>query len=101
MEILEFLLGDEHFPVYRTVTDRESEMLRALLGEAFHFELAEGEPLDDLLFDVLAGVTMRADFFFAPPPESSLVGTFELRDVTVPQPAAGHPGRVPARPRVH
>lgn len=97
MEILEFLLGEEHFPVYRTLTCKESEMLRALLGEAFHFELEEGEPLDELLFDVLSGVTMRADFFFVPPPESSLVGTFELRDVTVPQPSS----RVPARTRVH
>ena len=94
MELVRFLIGNEHFPVYRTVTKSESQMLRALLGAGFHFELEEGEPMDELLFDVLSGVAMRANFYFAPPPRAALLGTFELRDAVVPSPPAGaHPQR--------
>lgn len=89
MEILEFLLGAEQLPVYRTVTTREAEMLRALLGVPFHFELEEGEPLDELLFDVLSTVAMRADFYLSPPADASVLGTFTLRDARIPAPSAG------------
>ena len=34
MEILEFLIGAEQMPVYRTVTPQEAELLRTLLGAA-------------------------------------------------------------------
>lgn len=101
MEILEFLIGDERLPVYRTVTAHESEMLRALLGQEFHFELEDGEPLDELLFEVLSTLAMRADFFLSLPPDASVLGTFSLRDASLPRPGprtASRPGR---RGRVH
>ncbi len=80
MEMLRFLLGAEQLPVYRTVTEHESEMLRALLGSGFYFELEDGEPLDGLLFDARSGVAMRAQVYFALPPGAFVLGTFELRD---------------------
>ena len=103
MQLLQFLIGEESFPVYRTVEDREVRILRALLGADFCFELADGEPMDDLLFQVLSPIAVTADFFFVPPPDSTIVGTFELRDAEIPAPQRGwessrgvHPG-----PRVH
>jgi hypothetical protein len=100
MEILEFLLGSEQLPVYRTVTPKESEVLRGLLGNDFHFPLEEGEPLDDLVFDVLAALAMRSDIFFALPPEADVLGTFELRDAALPAvPARSRP--LVLRPRTH
>jgi hypothetical protein len=94
MQLVEFLIGDENFPVYRTVADREVEILKALLGRDFHFELVDGEPMDELLFDVLTPIAVEADFFFVPPPEATVVGTFELKDVEVPTP---EPRRVRGR----
>jgi hypothetical protein len=102
MEVLEFLLGDEQFAVYRTVTPGESEVFRALLGSDFRFPLEEGEPLDDLVFDVLAVVAMRSDFYFTPPPHADVLGTFELRDTTLSvasKPAQTRP--LALRPRTH
>jgi hypothetical protein len=83
MELVRFLIGSTNFPVYRTITKNESEMLRALLGAGFHFQLEEGEPMDSFLFDVLSAVAMRAEVYFAPPPHSLLLGTFELHDAAV------------------
>ncbi|MBE0616866.1 MAG: hypothetical protein IH608_02910 [Proteobacteria bacterium] len=80
MDIIEFQVADGLFPLYRVVTPGESQMLRALLGEDFRFPLEDGEPLDDLLFDVLAAGGMRSGILFSPPPEARLLGTFELRD---------------------
>jgi hypothetical protein len=98
MEILEFLIGEEQLPIYRTVHDSESEILRALLGAGFCFELRDGEPIDELLFDVLAGVGMRADFFFSPPEGASILGTFEVVDAAIPAPTFELHR---SRPRVH
>jgi len=98
MEILEFLIGEEQLPIYRTVDGSESQILRALLGAGFCFELRDGEPIDELLFDVLAGVGMRADFFFSPPEGASILGTFELVDAAVPIPMSEP---LPMRWRVH
>ncbi len=80
MECVKFLLGASQLPFYRTVSEGESQMFRALLGRGFHFELEEGEPLDELLFDVLSGVAMRAEFYLEPPADAALLGTFELHD---------------------
>jgi hypothetical protein len=101
MEILEFLIGDEQLPVYRTVTPSEAQLLRALLGAEFHFELEEGEPLDELLFDVLAAVAMRADFYSVPPAEASVLGTFELRDGIASAPIKRRAPASPPRGRSH
>lgn len=101
MEILEFLIGDEQFPVYRTVTPREADLLRTLLGASFHFELEEGGAMDELLFDVLANVAMRADVFFARPPDASVLGTFALRDASVSSTTRSAAARGSRRMRVH
>ncbi len=86
MELVCFEIGSERFPVYRTLSPEEGQILRALLGTGFQFPLTDGDPLDALLFEVLATVGMRADFYFTPPVGSSLLGTFELRDERVPAP---------------
>lgn len=86
MEVLEFLLGPEQLPVYRSVTPNESRVLRALLGSAFRFPLEEGEPLDDFVFEVLSALAVRSDFFFSLPLDADLLGTFELRDADLPTP---------------
>ncbi|MHB8763670.1 MAG: hypothetical protein ACYDA8_04925 [Deferrisomatales bacterium] len=93
MDIVRFAIGEECFPIYRTLTRRESRMLRALLGDGFVFPLTDGDPLDKLLFDVLTGVGQRSDFFFALPPEGHLLGTFALPDDEVPAPPPRRRGR--------
>ncbi len=80
MEFLKFLLGSNQVPLYRAVSERESEMFRALLGRGFHFELDEGEPIDTFLFEALSGVAMRANLCLSPPEDAAILGTFELRD---------------------
>lgn len=94
MQLVEFLIGDECLPVYRAVSPGEEQMLAALLGRPFHFVLEEGEPMDQLLFDVLNGVGASSEFFFAPPTDATVLGTFELKDTEVPEPAPR-----PYRPR--
>lgn len=102
MKMLEFLLGEEQLPIYRTVTPQESEVLRALLGADFRFPLVDGEPLDDLVFSVLAAMAMRSDVYFTPPLQADVLGTFELRDASLPMPATPPPlPRRPLRPRTH
>lgn len=101
MEIVEFLIGDEKFPLYRSVTPPEAELLRALLGADFHFALEEGEPLDELVFDALSTLAMRADLFFTPPPASSVLGTFELHDVIRPPASRSSAPRLAGGPRTH
>ncbi len=87
MKLVRFLLGSEELPVYRTVTDQEDEVLKALLGGGFRFELVDGEPVDELLFDVLARISIVPDFYFAPPDGARVVGTFSLRDGATAAPA--------------
>ncbi len=82
MDMVEFTVADGLFPMYRALTPSESQMLRALLGEDFRFPLEDGEPLDELLFDVLAAGGMRAGLLFSLPPDARVLGTFELRDGT-------------------
>ena len=89
MQLVEFLLGNEQFPIYRELTDREEQLLVAALGRDFHFVLEEGEPLDDLLFDVLTRVGASSDFFFTPPNDAAVFGTFEMKDSVVPTPLVG------------
>lgn len=97
MRLVEFLIGDEQFPVYREISEREEQLLTAVLGRDFHFVLEEGEPMDELLFDVLTRVGASASLFFAPPGNASVFGTFEMKDTEVPAPPAG--GRPRARGR--
>jgi hypothetical protein len=87
MQLVEFLIGEECFPIYREITPGEEQMLAALLGRHFHFVLEEGEPMDQLLFDVLTGVGASSDFFFSPPKDAAVLGTFQLRDAEIPEPA--------------
>ena len=101
MEIVEFLIGEAKVPLYRSVTPPEAELLRALLGAEFHFALEEGEPLDELLFDALSALAMRADLFFTPPPESCVLGTFELHDVVRPPVSRRGAPEVAGGPRTH
>ena len=103
MQLVEFLIGEERFPVYQSVADSEVQVLRALLGTNFRFELVDGEPMDELLFEVLTPIAVRANFFFVPPPESNVVGTFEMRDVRVPtpEPREAQPQAPRSRPMVH
>ncbi len=98
MELVCFLVGDGQLPIYRTLALNESQILRALLGSGFEFELREGEPMDELLFQVLAGSGMGATFFFSPPEGASVLGTFEVLDAAIldPRPAQRSP-----KPRVH
>ncbi len=103
MTIVEFLLGADELPVYRAVEDPEIRVLEALLGRDFRFELVDGEPVDALLFDVLARVSIRPDFYFTPPPDAVLLGTFQLRDRPGGRPERRRraPARTPVRPRIH
>jgi hypothetical protein len=80
VEVIRFTPAEGLFPLYRTLSSRESQVLRALLGQDFLYPLVDGEPMDELLFDVLAPVNMSAHFFFACPAGAHLLGTFELRD---------------------
>ncbi len=98
MELVRFLVGEEQLPIYRTVDDNESQILRALLGSGFQFELRDGEPMDELLFDVLARLGMGADFFFSPPSGASILGTFEVMDAAIPNSGSERPW---AKVRVH
>lgn len=86
MQLVEFLIGKEQFPVYRQISGGEEQLLAALLGRDFHFVLEEGEPMDELLFDVLNRVGASSTFFFTPPTDAAVFGTFELRDAVVPGP---------------
>lgn len=86
MRLVEFLLGSEQFPVYREISGKEAQLLAALLGRDFHFVLEEGEPMDELLFDVLNRLGGSSSFFFTPPTDAAVFGTFELRDAVVPGP---------------
>ena len=86
MQLVEILIGAERFPVYREIGRREEELLMAMLGRNFHFVLDAGEPMDELLFDVLATVGASAEFFFSPPENAAVFGTFELKDSVVPSP---------------
>jgi len=99
MDIIEFTIADGLFPLYRALTPSESQLLRALLGEDFRFPLQDGEPLDELLFDVLAGGGMRTGVLFSLPPDARLLGTFELRDGAASPAAAG--GQEPRGPTFH
>ena len=102
MKLVEFLIGDEQFPVYREITDREEQLLAAVLGRDFHFVLEEGEPMDELLFDVLTRVGASSNFFFTPPNDAAVFGTFEMKDAEVPAPPAGNRPRRPGRhPTTH
>lgn len=102
MELLRFDLGEEGFPVFRTLSERDSRMLRALLGAGFEFELVDGEPMDAFLFEVLCRVATEADFLFAAPAGASVLGTFRLRDACVPAPPPrASRARPRLRPRVH
>ncbi len=80
MDVIRFRPADGLFPLYRTLAPGETRMLLALLGDDFVFPLVEGEPMDDLLFDVLAPAGMSAQFYFSCPEGAHLLGTFELRD---------------------
>ena len=86
MRLVEILIGEERFPVYREISEREEELLRAMLGRNFHFVLEDGEPMDELLFDVFTKFGASSDFFFTPPDDAAVSGTFELRDSEVPSP---------------
>lgn len=90
MQLVEFLIGDEQFPIYREITDREEQLLAAVLGRDFHFILEEGEPMEQLLFDVLTRVGASSNFFFTPPTDAAVFGTFEMKDAEVPTPTAGN-----------
>lgn len=80
MDVIRFFPAEGLFPLYRTLSSGESHMLRALLGEDFLYPLVDGEPMDELLFDVLAPAGMSAQYFFSCPAGAYLLGTFELRD---------------------
>lgn len=80
MDVIRFRPADGLFPLYRSLSPGETSMLRALLGEDFVFPLIDGEPMDELLFDVLAPAGMSAHFYFSRPAGARLLGTFELRD---------------------
>jgi len=80
MDVIRFFPAEGLFPLYRTLSQGESRVLRALLGEDFLFPLVDGDPMDELLFDVLAPAGMSAQFFFSRPEGAHLLGTFELRD---------------------
>jgi len=84
MNIVQFLVGSDNFPIYRTVSSDESDMLRALLGEKFCFGLEEGDPMDEFLFSVLSQVAINSSCFLSPPPKANLIGTFKLRDGKIP-----------------
>ncbi|MDF1552389.1 MAG: hypothetical protein P1P84_04970 [Deferrisomatales bacterium] len=102
MQLVEFLIGSEQFPIYREITDREEQLLAAVLGRDFHFVLEDGEPMDELLFDVLTRVGASSSFFFTPPSDAAVFGTFEMKDVEVPAPSAGVRSRRPGRyPTTH
>jgi len=93
VDVIRFLPAEGLFPLYRTLSPDESCMLRALLGDDFLFSLRDGEPMDELLFDVLAPAGMSAQFFFSCPEGAHLLGTFELRDDRVRLPARAPLGR--------
>ena len=95
MDVIRFFPAEGLFPLYRTLSPEESHMLRALLGDEFLFPLVEGEPMDELLFDVLAPSGMTAQFYFSCPEGAHLLGTFELRDGSAGPPARAEPGRQP------
>jgi len=86
MDVIRFFPAEGLFPLYRTLSPGESHMLRALLGEDFLYPLEDGEPMDELLFDVLAAAGMSAEYFFSCPEGAYLLGTFELRDGRAPRP---------------
>ena len=102
MHLVEFLIGDEQFPIYREITVREEQVLAAVLGRDFHFVLEEGEPMDQLLFDVLTRVGASSNFFFTPPHDAAVFGTFEMKDAEVPTPSAWtRPRRLGRHPTTH
>lgn len=80
MDVVRFFPTEGLFPLYRTLSPGEGHILRALLGEDFLYPLVDGEPMDELLFDVLAPAGMSAQYFFSCPEGAHLLGTFELRD---------------------
>jgi len=92
MDVIRFFPAEGLFPLYRTLSSEESRMFRALLGEDFCFPLVDGEPMDELLFDVLAPAGMSAQFYFSQPEGAHLLGTFELRDGRGQTSQGGGPG---------
>ena len=98
MDVIRFFPAEGLFPLYRTLSPGESHMLRALLGEDFLFPLVDGEPMDELLFDVLAPAGMSAQFYFSCPDGARVLGTFELRDGRAGAPTGAGPG---PRARTH